>query len=69
MQREPPNRWHPKETSDALVEVAAEALSSDVQALSQHAQARRALIEIAAELAALSVPPALDLQECIKQLR
>jgi hypothetical protein len=52
-----------------LVELVAAVLSSDTQALSQHAQARQALVEIAAALAAKNIPTALALQERIKLLR
>lgn len=68
-EREPARRWFREGTSDALVELVAVALSSDVQALSQCAQARQALIEIAAALASMNIPTALALQERIKQLR
>ncbi|MGZ9569557.1 hypothetical protein NBV64_00020 [Alcaligenes sp. DN25] len=66
---EPSSSWYREGTGDALVEFVAAALSSDVQTLSQHAQARQALIEIAAALAAMNIPVALTLQERIKQLR
>lgn len=68
-EREPSNRWYRKGTSDALVELVAAALSSDGQGLSQHAQARQALVEIAAALAAMNSPATLVLQERIRQLR
>jgi len=68
-EHEPSSRWYREGTSDALVELVAAALSSDAQALSQYAQARQALIEIAAALAAMNIPAALALQERIKQLR
>lgn len=68
-EREPSSSWYRGDTSDALVAVAAAALSSDAQALSQYAQARQALIEITAALAAMNIPVALALQERIKQLR
>lgn len=68
-EREPSSRWYRDGTGDALVEVVAAALSSDAQALSQHTQARQALVEIAAVLAAMNIPAALALQERIKQLR
>lgn len=68
-EREPSSRWYREGTGDALVELVAAALSSDAQALAQHAQARQALVEIAAALAAMNIPTALALQECIKQLR
>jgi hypothetical protein len=67
--RWPSGRWYPEGTGDALVEVVAGALSSDVQALTQDAQARQALVEIAAALAAKNIPTALALQERIKMLR
>lgn len=66
---EPSSRWYRKGTGDALVELVAAALSFDALALSQHAQARQALVEIAAALAAMNLPVALALQERIKQLR
>ncbi|WP_218570609.1 hypothetical protein [Pseudomonas sp. D(2018)] len=69
MQREPSSRWYREGTGDALVELVAAALSSDAQALTQDAQARQALVEIAAALAAKSIPTALALQERIRQLR
>lgn len=69
MEREPSSRWYRKGTGEALVELVAAALSSDTQALSQHAQARQALVEIAAAVAAMNIPAALALQERIKQLR
>ncbi|ASD81421.1 hypothetical protein CRM94_25105 [Burkholderia gladioli] len=68
-QREPSSRWYREGTASALVELIAAALSSDAQALSQHAQARQALVEIAAALAAMNIPTALAIQEWIKQLR
>lgn len=66
---EPSARWHRDGTGGALVELVASALSSDRQALSQDAQARQALVEIAAALAANNIPTALALQERIKLLR
>ena len=68
-EREPSGRWYREGTGDALVELVAAALSSDAQTLSQDAQARQALVEIAAALAAINIPTALALQERIKQLR
>lgn len=68
-QREPSGRGYREGTGDALVELVATTLSFDAQALSQHAQARQALVEIAAALAAMNIPAALVLQERIKQLR
>ena len=67
--KSPSNYWYREGTGNALVESVASALSSDVQALSQDAQARQALIEIAAALAAKNIPSALALQERFKQLR
>jgi hypothetical protein len=68
-ERESSGRWYRERTGDALVEIVATALSSDAQALSRDAQARQALVEIAAALAAMNIPTALALQERIKQLR
>ena len=68
-ERQPSARWYRDGTGEALVELVAAALSSDSQALSQDAQARRALVEIAAALAAKNISTALALQERIKQLR
>lgn len=68
-ERESSGGWYRDGTGDALVELVAAALSSDAQALSQNAQAREALIEIAAALVAINSPTALALQERIKQLR
>ena len=68
-ERELSSLWYRENTGDALVELVSAALSSDAQALSQNAQARQALIEIAAALAAMNIPTALALQERIKQLR
>ncbi|WP_198364146.1 hypothetical protein [Burkholderia ubonensis] len=69
MEREPSSRWYRESTGNALVALVAAALSSDAQSLSQHPQARQALVEIAAALAAMNIPAALALQERIKQLR
>jgi hypothetical protein len=63
------SRWDRKGTGDALVELVAAALSFDARALSQQAEARQAVVEIAAALAAMNIPVALTLQERIKQLR
>jgi len=68
-EREPSRRWYREGTGDALVALVAATLSSDAQALSQHPEARQALVEIAAALAAMNIPTALALQERIKQLR
>ncbi|RRU14948.1 hypothetical protein EGJ34_10115 [Stenotrophomonas sp. 278] len=69
MQREPSGRWYREGTGDALAELVATALISDAQALTQDAQTRQALVEIAAALAAKNIPTALALQERIRQLR
>lgn len=63
------SRWYHDGTANALVELVAAALSSDSHALSKNTQALRALIDIAAALAAINSPAALTLQERIKQLR
>lgn len=63
------NHWYREGTGDALVELVAAALSSDAQALSKDADARKALVEIAAALAAKNTPTALALQDRIKLLR
>ena len=68
-ERGPSGRWYREGTGDALVDLVATALSSDAQALPQDAQARQALVEIAAALAAKNIATALALQERIKQLR
>jgi len=68
-EREPCSRWYREGMGDALAELVAVVLSSDAQALSQHTEARQALVEIAAVLAAMNIPVALALQERIKQLR
>jgi hypothetical protein len=67
--REPSSRWRREGSGDALVALVAAVLSSDAQALLLHTQARQALVEIVAALAALNKPTALVLQERIKQLR
>ncbi|MCU1737988.1 MULTISPECIES: hypothetical protein [unclassified Pseudomonas] len=68
-ERAPSGRWYRGDTTDALVDLVATTLGSDALVLSQNAQARQALIEIAAVLAAMNIPAALALQERIKQLR
>jgi hypothetical protein len=68
-EREPSSHWYRDGTGDAIVELVATALSSDAQAVSQHAEARQAVVEIVAALAAMNIPVALALQERIKQLR
>lgn len=64
-----PRPWYRDRTTEALIELVAVALKSDAAALSQHAQSRQALVEIAAALAAMNIPTALALQERIKHLR
>lgn len=61
--------WYRDGASEALIELVAVALKSDAAALSQDAQSRQALVEIAAALAAMNIPVALALQERIKHLR
>ena len=56
-------------TGTAMVELVAAALGSDTHALSKDAEARQALVEVAAALAAKNIPAALALQERIKLLR
>lgn len=68
-EREPSGHWYLEKTGDALVELVAAALSSDGQALSHDVQARQALVEISAALAAKNIPSALSLHERIKMLR
>ncbi|MNO58049.1 hypothetical protein D3C76_485980 [compost metagenome] len=65
----PSSHWYHKGMGDALLELVAETLASGSQALAKKAQARQAVIEIAAELAAMNVSGALALQERIKLLR
>ena len=68
-EREPSGCWYSEGTGDALVELVTRVLGHDAQALSQDAQARQGLIEIAAAVAAKNIPGALALQERIKLLR
>lgn len=56
-------RWYRKETTDALIGLMTEVLASDVQTLSQHVEARQALVEIVAALAVTNTPASLALQE------
>jgi hypothetical protein len=67
--RDPSNYWYRGDTGNALVELVAAALTSGAQALSKDPDARKALFEIAAALAAKSIPAALALQDRIKLLR
>ena len=64
----PSDHWYREGTDDALVELVASALGSDAHALSKDAEARQALVEIAAVLAAKNIPAALTLQERIRLL-
>jgi len=66
---EPSSRWYREDTGDAFEGLVVAVLGSDAEALSQHTQARQALVEIVAALAALNRPTALVLQERIKHLR
>ena len=68
-ERKPSGHWYREKTGDALLELVATALISDAQALSQDVQARQALVEISAALAAKRIPSALTLHERIKLLR
>lgn len=54
--------------NEALVDAVATALG-DAQTLSRDASPQQALVEIAAALAAMNVPPALALQKRMKQPR
>lgn len=67
--RDSSSRWHRPGTSSALIELLNTSLSQDAHAFVKDHQARQALVEIAALLAAESVPTALVLQERIKLLR
>lgn len=67
--KKPGNYWYRDGTGDALLEVVAASLNSDAVLLSKDAEARQALVAIAAALAAKNVLGALALQERIKLLR
>ena len=64
----PSDHWYREGTDNALVELVASALGSDAHALSKDAEARQALVEVAAVLAAKNIPEALTLQERIRLL-
>lgn len=64
----PSSHWNRKSTGNALVELVTAALGSDADALSKDAEARQALVEVAAALAAKNISGALALQERIKRL-
>ena len=66
--RNPSDRWYREVTTNKLVELVASALDSDADALSKDAEARQALVEVAAVLAAKNIPTALALQERIRLL-
>lgn len=68
-ERKPSGQWYREKTGDALLALVATALNSDARALSQDVQARHALVEISATLAAKNIPGALSLHERIKLLR
>lgn len=63
------DHWYREETGDALVELVAATLGLDSKALSKDSEARQALVEVGAALAAKNIPAALALQERIKLLR
>jgi hypothetical protein len=67
--KNPSDHWYREGTGNALIELVAAALDSDAHALSQDPEARQALLEVAAPLAAKNIPAALALQERIKRLR
>lgn len=66
---EPSSHWYRDGTNDTLMVLVAATLDDDAKVLSQHAEAREALVKIAAALAALNIPTSLALQERIRQLR
>jgi hypothetical protein len=61
--------WYRKSTGDALIELLDASLNQNARELSSKGDARQALVEIAANLAARNIPIALALQERIKLLR
>lgn len=67
--RKPSDYWYRDGTGDALVELLNASLNQNAQALASDGQARQALVEISAALAARNIPIALSLQERIKLLR
>ncbi len=64
-----PSYWYRDCTGDALIELVNTSLNENAQTLACDRQARQALVEIAAVLAARNIPTALALQERIKLLR
>jgi len=65
----PSDYWYRDGTGDALIELVNTSLNQNAQTLANDSQARQALVEIAAALAARNIPSALALQERIKLLR
>jgi hypothetical protein len=65
----PSSRWYRGGADDALIEFVNTSLNQNAQDLAKDCQARQALVEIAAALAARNIPTALALQERIKLLR
>jgi len=62
-------RWYRGGTGDALIELLNVSLSQNATALTKNGEARRAVLQIAADLAERNFPAALTLQERIKLLR
>jgi hypothetical protein len=67
--RKPSGSWYRDGTSNALIELLDISLNQNALALTNDCQARQALVEIVATLAARNIPTALVLQERIKLLR
>lgn len=65
----PQSRWSRDGTGDALIELLFTAINHNARELTTDATARKALIQIAGELAVRNVPNALTLQERIRNLR
>lgn len=61
--------WYRDGTGDALIECLGTSLDQNSADLTKNGQARQALVEISADLAARNFPTALTLQERIKLLR
>lgn len=61
--------WHRDGTEEALIELVNVSLNQNAQDLAKDSQARQALVETAAALAARNIPAAFSLQERIKLLR
>lgn len=62
----PSHNWYRDGTGDALIDLVDTSLNQDARVLAKDSQARHALVEIAAGLAARNIPTALALQERIK---